>query len=69
MKRIDSTLPAATLVDRLAAMSESELMFAARSLAKRPGAAADAACTAVLKALEGRAPGPAFEAFVAEIYG
>lgn len=65
-KRISSTLPAATLAQRLAAMSETELMFAARELAKR--ADGDAACTAVLEALEARVAGPSFEAFVAEIF-
>jgi hypothetical protein len=65
-KRITSTLPAATLAQRLAAMSETELMFAARDLARRPNG--DAACTAVLEALEARVAGPSFEAFVAEIY-
>lgn len=65
-KRINATLPAATLAQRLAAMSETELMFAARELAKRPDG--DAACTAVLETLEKRAPGAAFDAFVAEIY-
>ncbi len=68
--RIGSTLPAATLAQRLASMSTAELMFAARELAKRPAtdAAADKACTAVLDHLEKRAPGPSFDAFVAEIY-
>ena len=65
-RRINSTLPAATIAQRLAAMSETELMFAARDLAQRPEA--DAACTAVLEALEARVPGPSFEAFVAEIF-
>lgn len=65
-RRINSTTPAATLAQRLASMSETQLMFAARELAKNP--AADAACTAVLEALEARAPGAAFEAFVAEIF-
>lgn len=65
-KRINSKLPAATLAQRLAALSETELMFAARTLAKRPDG--DAACTAVLEVLEARIPGPSFEAFVAEIY-
>ena len=65
-RTINSTLPAATLAQRLAAMSTAELMFAARELAKRPDG--DAACTAVLEELEKRAPGAAFEAFVAEIY-
>lgn len=69
-KRISSTLPAATLAQRLAAMSTAELMFAARELAKRPAtdAGADRACTAVLDALEARVAGPSFDAFVTEIY-
>lgn len=65
-KRINSTLPAATLSQRLAAMSDAELMFAAAELAKNP--AKDTLCTAVLEVLERRVNGPAFEAFVAEIY-
>ena len=65
-KRITGTLPAATLEQRLAAMSEPQLMDAARELAAR--ADADAVCTAVLEALEARAPGAAFDAFVAEIF-
>lgn len=65
-KRINSTLPAATLAQRLASMSETELMFAAAELAKR--ADGDTACTAILEELESRVSGPSFEAFVAEIY-
>lgn len=49
-------------------MSTAELMFAARELATRTGAAADKTCTAVLETLEARVAGPSFEAFVAEIY-
>lgn len=69
-KRITGTLPAATLEQRLASMSTPELMFAARELAKRTDdVAADAACTAVLEALERRTRGSdAFHAFVQEIY-
>lgn len=66
MKRIDSKLPAATLAQRLASLSEAELMFAARELATRPDG--DALCTAVLEELESRVEGPSFEAFVQEIY-
>ncbi len=65
-KRISSTLPAATLAQRLAALSTAQLMFAARELAK--DSAQDALCTQLLDALERRAPGAAFDAFVAEIY-
>lgn len=65
-KRITGKLPAATLAQRLASMSETQLMFAARDLAKLPDG--DAACTAVLEELESRVPGASFEAFVAEIY-
>lgn len=65
-RRIDSRLPAATLAQRLAAMSETELMQAAAKLARRPDG--DAACTAVLEELESRVPGPSFDAFIAEIY-
>lgn len=64
--RITGKLPAATLSQRLASMSETELMFAARELAK--DASKDKLCTAVLEALEARAAGPSFEAFVTEIY-
>ena len=63
-KRINSTLPAATLSQRLAAMSDAELMFAAAELATRN----DTLCTAVLEVLESRVDGPSFDAFVAEIY-
>lgn len=62
------TLPAATLEQRIASMSTVELMFAARELAKKTDAASDMACTAILDALEKRAPGAAFDKFVAEIY-
>lgn len=65
-KRINSNLPAATLTQRLASMSETELMDAAAQLAKRTDG--DAACTAVLEELESRVPGASFEAFVTEIY-
>lgn len=67
--RITGKLPEATLAQRLRSMSETELMFAARELARKPEQ--DALCTAVLEALEAR-PGvggsEAFETFVAEIY-
>ncbi len=66
MKRITSTLPAATLAQRLAALSLAELMIAARKLAQ--DVAQDALCTAVLVELESRAPGEGFDTFVAEIY-
>ncbi len=65
-RRIDSRLPAATLAQRLAALSTAQLMDAAAALARRPDG--DAACTAVLEELESRVPGPSFDAFVAEIY-
>lgn len=65
--RITGKLPAATLSQRLASMSLAELMFAARELAKDPSK--DVLCTAVLDALEKRAPGEGFDTFVAEIYG
>lgn len=66
--RIGSKLPAATLAQRVRSMSLAELMFAARQLATRTDAGSDTACTAVLEELEKRAPGAAFDAFVAEIY-
>lgn len=66
-KRITGILPKATLAQRLASMSETDLMFAARELAKDPSK--DATCTAVLDELAKRTnESPAFEAFVAEIY-
>lgn len=65
-KRINSTLPAATLSQKLASMSLAELMFAARELAK--DASKDTLCTAVLDELEKRSPGEGFDAFVAEIF-
>lgn len=64
--KITGKLPAPTLAQRLRSMSTPELMIAARGLAKDAGQ--DALCTAVLEELEKRAAGPAFEAFVAEIY-
>lgn len=67
-KRISSNLPAATLAQRLAAMSTGELMIAARRLARATDPASEQACAAALEELEGRAPGAAFDAFVAEIY-
>jgi hypothetical protein len=67
-KRINSTLPAATLAQRLAEMSVIDLMLAARELAKRTDIASEKACTAVLETLEGRISGQNFEAFVTEIY-
>jgi hypothetical protein len=65
-RNINSKLPAATLTQRLASMSETELMFAARELARRSDA--DALCMAVLECLEARVSGSSFDAFVAEIY-
>jgi hypothetical protein len=62
------TLPAATMEQRLASMSTVDLMFAARSLAKKTDVASDRACTAVLDALEKRISPSAFESFTAEIY-
>jgi hypothetical protein len=65
-KQISSKLPQATLAQRLASMSETELAFAARELAK--DTSKDALCTAVLEALEKRVTSATFEAFVSEIY-
>lgn len=65
-KRINSTIPAATLTQRLASMSDSQLMFAARELASK--ADSDSLCTSVLEELESRVSTGAFDAFVAEIY-
>lgn len=65
-RRIDSSIPAATIAQRLASLSVTQLMVAARALAIQPDA--DFAATAVLAELESRIPGSSFEAFVAEIY-
>lgn len=65
-KRITGELLAPTLAQRLASMSVTELMIAARGLAHDPNR--DELCTAVLDALERRAPGAAFDAFVASLY-
>lgn len=65
-KRINATLPAATLAQRLASLSCPQLMDAARKLAS--DCEQDALCTAVLDELERRVPGASFDAFVAEIY-
>lgn len=64
--RITGKLPKATLAQRLAALSEPQLMDAARKIAA--DREQDALCTAILSELESRAAGPAFEAFVAEIF-
>lgn len=65
-KRITGILPAATIAQQLAAMSLTQLMFAARELAARLDS--DAACTLVLEELEKRIGGQSFEAFCAEIF-
>lgn len=65
-KTLSSKLPQATLAQRLASMSETELAFAARELAK--DASKDKLCTAVLEALEKRISAATFETFVTEIY-
>lgn len=68
-KRITATLPEATLAQRIASMSTPQLMDAARALATRTDAASDAACTAILEALEKRTrSSESFHTFVAEIY-
>ena len=67
--KITAKLPAATLAQRVAAMSTGELMIAARRLAPATDAASDQACTAVLEQLEKRiGAGATFDQFVAEIY-
>lgn len=63
------TLPAATMEQRLASLSTTDLMIAARTLAKKTDTASDSACTAVLDALEKRIAPATFESFTAEIYG
>ena len=65
---IAARLPAASLAQRVSAMSLADLMMAARRLAVSTDSGADAACTAVLEELERRVPGAAFDAFVAGIY-
>ena len=60
------TLPAATLTQRLRAMSEIQLADAARALVANPEA--DQVLTAVLETLERRISAPTFEAFVAELF-
>ncbi len=66
-KRITGTLTAATLAQRLAAMSDVQLAQTAEALAKRTDA--DQALTAVLERLEQRLAPETFAAFVAEIFG
>jgi hypothetical protein len=61
-------LPEATMEQRLASMSTTDLMIAARGLAKKTDEASDRACTAVLDALEKRLPADTFERFTAEIF-
>lgn len=69
-RKISSTIPAATLAQRIASMSTAQLMDAARALAPKRDAASDTACTAILDALEtSTGNSDAFQAFVAEIYG
>jgi hypothetical protein len=63
---ITGKLPRATLAQRLAALSESQLMDLATTLSRDP--AQDSLCTTVLETLESRVAGPTFEAFVAEIF-
>lgn len=65
-KRITGKLPQATLAQRLASMSETELMFAAKELAK--DTSKDVLCTAVLDELNKRVQGKSFDSFVKEIY-
>jgi len=68
-KRITGQLPRPTLEQRLAGMSEVDLMIAARGLAKQTELAEQELCTRVLETLEQRVSDPVlFEAFVAEIY-
>lgn len=65
-KRITGALPKATPAQRLASMSLSQLMLAARNLAKDPSK--DILCTAVLDELEKRISAGQFEAFCQEIF-
>lgn len=67
--KISSTIPAATLANRIASMSTAQLMDAARALAPKRDEASDTACTAILTALEtSTGNSEAFQAFVTEIY-
>lgn len=67
-KTISSKLPAATLAQRIASLSTTDLMFAAKKLAKLTDKASDVACTAILETLESKLSAETFEAFCAEIY-
>lgn len=67
-KRITGRLPAPTLAQRCASLSVFDLMVAAKALAVKTDAASDAACTAVLEALEKRISAEVFAEFVADIY-
>ena len=60
------TLPAATLAQRLAAMSDIQLAYMAQSLATRTDG--DRALTAVLEVLETRLTADMFAEFTAEIF-
>lgn len=60
------TMPAATLAQRLAAMSDVQLAQTAQALAARPDG--DRALTAVLETLEARIQAHTFAEFVAEIF-
>lgn len=66
-KRITGTLPAATLAQRLASMSDVQLAQTARTLAGQ--ANADRALTSVLEVLETRLSADMFATFTAEIFG
>ncbi len=66
-RRVDSTIPAATLAQRLSSLTESQLMDVAKRLAS--DTTQDALCTAVLEELETRTrSSDAFHAFVSEIF-
>lgn len=62
------SLPAATLVQRLASMSDADLMRAARELASKSDLASEKAAVSVLEELERRMSSHSFETFVASIY-
>ena len=66
-KRIDSTLPAATITQRLAVMSDVQLAQLAETLSKCPDA--DAALTMILECLEVRIAPDTFAAFLGKIFG
>lgn len=65
--RITGQLPCATLAQRIASLSTTDLVFAAKALAAKPDT--DAVVTEILEAVEARlGAGATFDAVVAEVY-